>query len=242
LGQLRPYGSAFLAALAAFGALGVLFLMPYVTQDLQYPLGWGAAREAARAHAVSEGGLALTGTVRSAGSLLLAVLLPTTGQNAFTLIAIVPTVLAAVAGLGAAATMRPAFGLRAIWVPVFAFLTWAAFVRNGIMSFHFDNLVNTALMLPAFAAAIAFARWRSGAVAIAVLFMAAGLAHWPFYAFAIAVFLLSLLLFVWVPLGEPWATWRLRSREACLSWPPLEHRSSSWASRFFRSLPRAGSG
>lgn len=214
--DLEPAGRgvSLLAVLAAFGALGLLFLSPYVTRDLDYPLGWGAATYAAKANAVAGTGLALMGTVRSAGSLLLAVLIGATGQNAFTLVAIVPAVLAAVAGLGAAGILRAALGFPPAWVPVVAFLTWAAFVKNGIMSFHFDNLVNTALILPGFAAALAFAAWGRGALAATVLFAAAGLAHWPFHLFAMAVLGLAVVLSAMAPVGHPWAGWPGRLRHA----------------------------
>jgi hypothetical protein len=198
------------AAAAAFGLLGVLFLLPYPLRDLQYPLGWGAATYAAKANAVAESGLTLLGTVRSAGALLLAVLLRVTGQNAFTLVAMVAVVLAGVAGLGAAGMLRAAFGVGAAWVPVFAFLTWAAFVKNGIMSFHFDNLVNTALILPGFAAALAYTGWREGAVATTLLFMGAGLAHWPFHIFSMAVFVSALVLAAVIPAGGSSAGSRIR--------------------------------
>jgi hypothetical protein len=118
-----------------------------------------------------------------------------TGQNALTMVAIVPAVLCALLGLSAAAMVRAASGMRALWVPIVALLAWTAFGDIGIVGGHVDNLLNAAFVVAGFAAACAFAAWRRGVVAVALFFMAAALAEWPFYAFAMGIFLLGLALF-----------------------------------------------
>src|SRR6266567_4008342 len=171
------YGVVLGVVAATFVALGVLFLFPYLQRHFRYPIGWGAPGYVAKAADVRGNGLVLSGTIRVGGSLLLAVLMSATGQSAFTLVAIVPAMLTAIAGLGAVAMVRGPFEMRPIWVPVIAFLAWAGFVRNYILNFHLDNLVNASLVLPAFAAAIVFASRRKGALAATILFMAARLAE-----------------------------------------------------------------
>src|SRR5207245_10620506 len=113
------------------------------------------------------------GTIRAGLPLLLAVLGRATGRDAFTLVAIIPSVLAGVAALGAAVMARAVFGVSARWVPVIGFLSWAAFGSNGIPLHHFDNLLNAALILAGFGAALAFVAGGRGAVAAGVLFMGA---------------------------------------------------------------------
>src|SRR6266700_3088772 len=207
------YGVVLGVVAATFVALGVLFLFPYLQRHFRYPIGWGAPGYVAKAADVKGNGLVLSGTIRVGGSLLLAVLMSATGQSAFTLVAIVPAMLTAIAGLGAVAMVRGPFEMRPIWVPVIAFLAWAGFVRNYILNFHLDNLVNASLVLPAFAAAIVFASRRKGALAATILFMAAGLAHWPFFAFAIVVFVLALAGYIWLPVGASRAGWPGRLKE-----------------------------
>src|SRR6266700_362626 len=174
------YGVVLGVVAATFVALGVLFLFPYLQRHFRYPIGWGAPGYVAKAAEVRGNGLVLSGTIRVGGSLLLAVLMSATGQSAFTLVAIVPAMLTAIAGLGAVAMVRGPFEMRPIWVPVIAFLAWAGFVRNYILNFHLDNLVNASLVLPAFAAAIVFASRRKGALAGYIwLPVGASRAGWP---------------------------------------------------------------
>jgi hypothetical protein len=198
--------------LVAFSAVASLFLLPYAVKGYDYPVSWGAATYVAKARSAAEDGVALLGLVRPGGSVLLAVLMRATGQNALTLVAIMPAVLAAMVGLGAAAMVRSGLGIRPMWVPVIAVVTWVAFVKNEIMTFHFDNLVNAAFIVAGFGAAMAFAAGRKGAIGAALLFVAAGLSHWPFYMFAMGIFVAAIVLFVWVPVGAVWNGWRDRLR------------------------------
>jgi hypothetical protein len=195
---------------AAAAAVVVLFLVPYALTGRRYPVAWGAATYVAKARSASQDGLALLGLIRPAGSLLLAVLMRATGQNGFTVVAIAPAVLAAVIGLAAAGMVRAALGIHPWWVPVISFLTWAAFVQNDLMTFHFDNLVNAVFVVAGFAAAVAFAGQGKGAVAAGMLFLAGGLAHWPFYLFAMGIFLFAIALSVWTPVGIAWKGWPRR--------------------------------
>ena len=185
-----------LAALAAagltIGAICALFLFPYLFRHYRYPLGWDAPATVRRAESLARDGLDRIGAIRAGEPLLLNALAQATRQNMFTLVAIVPAVLAGVAGLAAAAMVRSAFGISPIWVPVIGILSWAAFGGNGMMNLHLDNVVNAALTLAAFAAVLAFVAEGRGLVAATLLFAAAGLAHWPFFAFAGAVYLVAL--------------------------------------------------
>jgi hypothetical protein len=168
--------------------VGVVLLLPYVVHDFRYPLGWDAPLYIWRAEAVRIDGLARIGAIRSGTPLLFAILMPATNQHAFTLAAVVPAVLAGVAALGSAAMLRVALRIGTWWVPLVGLLSWAAFVRNEIPLHHTDNLLNAAFVLPALASALAVVASRRGTVAVTLLFMAAGLAHWPFLAFALAAY------------------------------------------------------
>jgi hypothetical protein len=159
-------------------------------------VGWDAPYYVWRTAAVPLDGLARLGAVRSGSPLLFGLLMRTTGQNAFTTVAVVPPLLAGVVGLGAAVMVRAALRIRPIWVPVVGVLTWAAFGRVGIMNGHFDQLLNAALLVGSFAAAIAFVGTGRGAAAVALLLAGAGLAEWPFWAFGVAILLVALALFV----------------------------------------------
>ncbi len=175
----------------AIAVVGAMFLFPYLFRHYRYPLGWDAPATVRRAESLARDGLDRIGAIRAGEPLLLNALAQATRQNMFTLVAIVPAVLAGVAGLAAAAMVRSAFGISPVWVPVIGFLSWAAFGGNGMMNLHLDNVVNAALTLAAFAAVLAFVAGGRGLVAATLLFAAAGLAHWPFFAFAGAVYLVA---------------------------------------------------
>lgn len=194
------------AAGVAVAAVGALFLFPYVTGDFGYPLGWDAPAYVGRVRAVAEGGLAEFGAVRAASPLLFASLMAATRLDPLTLVAVVPSVLAGVAGLAAAALLRSGLGVGAAWVPVVGVLTWAGFVENGMLNLHLDNLLNAALVLSAFAAATSFVSMGRGAAGATLLLMAAALAHWPFYLFALAVLGLAVAWFVFLGVrgGRRW--------------------------------------
>jgi hypothetical protein len=191
----RAWGAALAACLVALAAVGGFFLLRYVRKGYRFPVGWDAPFYVWRINAVTFDGLARIGAIRAATPLVFASLMRATGQNSLTMVAIVPAVLCALVGLSGAAMARVASGMRAMWVPVVALLTWTAFGDIGIVNGHLDNLLNAAFIVGGFAAACAFAGSRRGVVAVAVLFMAAALAEWPFYAFAMGVFLVGLALF-----------------------------------------------
>jgi len=178
-------------------ALGVVLLHPYVTNHFRYPLGWDSMLYVWRARAIPVDGIARVGAVRAGFPLLTASLGPVTGQNAFTLVAILPPILAGVAGLAAAAMVRATFRVSAWWVPVIGVVTWTAFGTNEIPLHHFDNLLNAAAVLAGFAAALAFTSRGQGLIAAAILFMAAGLAHWPFFLVAMAIFVAGVAVAAW---------------------------------------------
>lgn len=186
---------ALLLAVLGVAALAVLYLNPYVLRDIAFPLGFDATFYITRANQVSVVGLEQIGLVRSGTPLLLAVLMAVTGLDAFTLVAWVPALLTGVAGLAAAAMLRAAFDVSRWWIPVATVLTWTAFGKNTMVSVHLDNLLNTALILGGLAAAVASIRWGRGAAAAFLLFVTGGLAHWPFYALAMAAFVPAVLLF-----------------------------------------------
>ena len=191
----RPHGAALIAVAATLGAVGLFFLLPYFRDDLRYPLGWDAPFYVWRMHVVPIEGLDRNGVVRSASPIFLAVLARLTGQNGWTLVAVVPAVVAGVASLGAAAMARASLDLPARWIPVIGILLWLAFGYAGMVWEQFDNLLNSALILGGFGAALAAVALSRGAIAAGVLFVAAGLAHWQFYVFAMAVFALAVVLF-----------------------------------------------
>jgi len=188
----RQLPAALAAAGLTIGAICALFLFPYLFRHYRYPLGWDAPATVRRAQSLARDGLDRIGAIRAGEPLLLNALAQATRQNMFTLVAIVPAVLAGVAGLAAAAMVRSAFRTPPVWVPVIGFLSWAAFGGNGMMNLHLDNVVNAALTLAAFAAVLAFMAGGRGLAAATLLFAAAGLAHWPFFAFAGAVYLVAL--------------------------------------------------
>jgi hypothetical protein len=186
------------AVLLTFAVLGAFFLVRYARNGYRFPIGWDAAYYVWRVNAVTFDGLAGIGAIRAGAPLLMAILMRATGQNALTMVAIVPAVLTALVGLSAAAMVRAATGMRAVWFPVVAFLTWTAFGNIGMVGGHLDNLLNASLVMGAFAAAVGYAWSRRGVIAVGLFFMAAALAEWPFYAFAMGVFLAGLALFcVW---------------------------------------------
>jgi hypothetical protein len=200
----REHALALAAALITFGVLAGLYLYPYVTDHFRYPTGWDAPTAVGRAQLVSAYGLDRFGAIRSGVPLLLTILKGVTRQNALTLVAMVPAVLLGVAALGGAALACAALGIRAWWLPILGFLFWAAFGENGMLNLHLDNMLNASMVLPGFAAAVGFVVWRKGALAAAILLAAAGLAHWPFYIFAVAILLVALAAdLVWSRRSDP---------------------------------------
>jgi hypothetical protein len=191
----RPYLWVIGSALGTLAVLGIVFLLPYWVHDFRFPLGFDAPHHVWRAHVTAAHGLDPIGTVRSGTPLLLATLMGLTGQNGLTMVVVVPVILVGVAGLGGAAMVRAGTGVGARWVPVLASMTWLGFGRVGMIGGHHDNVVNAALVLPAFAAASLAAAGERGAAAVAILLAAAGLAHWPFHLYAVAILLFGLALF-----------------------------------------------
>jgi hypothetical protein len=194
--SLAACGAVVVLAAVALAAFGAIHLFLYVTEKFVYPTGWDAPTAVLRANTVVDSGITRFGAIRSGAPLLNAVLQGATPANAYTVVALFPPILMWVAGLGVAAMLRAVFDVRPLWLPVLAFLTWVAFGENGMLNLHLDNLMNASLILPAFAAAAAFVRWRRGVVAVAVLAAAAAVAHWPFYAFAMGILLVGLALLV----------------------------------------------
>src|SRR2546430_2459319 len=170
---------AVVAVGAAFAAIALFYLSIYPIKNYRYPVGWDSTYYVWRTRSVASGGLHLIGTIRAGSPLLMAELLKPTGQNAWTLVSVMPPILAGVAAVGATAMPRAALGMEAGWVPVVGVITWLAFGWNGMMSGHLDNVLNAALMLSGFGAAVAAAASGRGAMAVAILFAAGGLAHWP---------------------------------------------------------------
>ncbi|HEV8572466.1 MAG TPA: hypothetical protein VGR49_05405 [Actinomycetota bacterium] len=191
----RPYLGVTGSALVTLVALGSLFLLPYWVHDFRFPVGFDAPYYVWRAHVTAADGLDPIGTVRAGMPLLLATLMGLTGQNGLTLVVVVPVILVGVAGLGGAAMVRAGTGVGARWVPVLASMTWLGFGRVGMIGGHHDNVLNAALVLPAFAAACLAAAGERGAAAVAILLTGAGLAHWPFHLYAVAILLFGLALF-----------------------------------------------
>src|SRR5919106_123158 len=192
----RSYLGALGSAAVTLAALGALFLLPYRVNDFAYPVGWDALFYVWRADVTAALGLGWVGTVRAGTPLLLATLMGLTGENGFTLVVVAPAILAGVAGLGAAAMIRVGLGVGVGYPPFLAVMAWVGFGRIGIIGGHTDNLLNAALVLPAFAAACATVGGGGGAVAVAVLLSGAAVAHWPFYLYASAILLLALAIFV----------------------------------------------
>lgn len=191
----REYAGALVAAAVAMMALGALFLAPYLLHAYRLPVQWDSPAYVSRTNLALVSGLDRIGTIRAATPLLLAVMGRATGQNSLTMVSIVPAVVAGVIGLAAAAMLRSAFGIRPVWVPVMAVLVWITFGHITMLDGHIDNAVNAAFAVAAVAASVAAARGRRGAPAVALLFVAAGLAEWPFFVFAMVVFLLGLGLY-----------------------------------------------
>ena len=145
-----------------------------------------------RTAAVGVDGLDRIGTIRSAGPLLFAALARAGGRNVMTIAAIGPALVAGVAAAAAGGVARAALRVRAAWIPVFGLLVWSAFGRPGMVREQPDNALNAALVLAALAAALARAESGRGTAAVFALLLAAGLAHWPFYAVAAAAFALGI--------------------------------------------------
>jgi hypothetical protein len=194
--EARSYLGALGYAAASLAALGALFLLPYRVNDFVYPVGYDALHYVWRADVTAALGLDSIGTVRAGTPLLLATLMGLTGENGFTLLVVAPAILAGVAGLGAAAMIRAGLGVGAVYVPFLAVMAWVGFGRIGIIGGHTDNLLNAALVLPAFGAACATVAGGGGAAAVALLLSGAALAHWPFYLYASAILLFALATFV----------------------------------------------
>jgi hypothetical protein len=180
--------------LAAFAAIGLLYLGPYVLRDIKFPVGFDAAYYVRRANAASLDGLSRLGPIRAGSALLMAPLMKASGQNAFTMVTVVTAALSGVAALGAVAMSRAGLRVGPLWAPIIGFLLWAGFGYNGIY-IHLDNLLNAALIMSAFAASVGAVSWGGGAVAFALLLAAAGIAHWMFYAFSMVIFFVGVALF-----------------------------------------------
>lgn len=190
------YPAAVAAAFLTLAIVAMLFLLRYLIQGYRYPVGWDATWYVFRANAAAFDGLAHVGTNRAATPLLLSMLMRATGQNGFTMVALAAPLFAGVAGLAVAAMVRGAFATRLLWLPVIGVLTWVAFGGTGLLSGYIDQTLNVAFVLAGFAAAIALLAGGRGALAATILFMAAGLAEWPFYGFAMLVFGFAILLFL----------------------------------------------
>lgn len=192
----RTYLVALGSIAITFAALGALFLLPYRVNDFDFPVGYDSLFYVWRANVAAAHGLDPIGTVRSGTPLLMATLMGLTGQNGFTIVTVVPAILAGIAGLGAAAMVRSSLGVGPVWIPVLAVMSWVGFGRIGMIGGHHDNVLNAALVLPAFAAACAAVAGKRGSLAVAALLAGAGLAHWAFYLYAAAIFLLGLAIYV----------------------------------------------
>jgi len=190
------YAVAVVATFLTLAVVALLFLLRYPLQGFRYPVGWDATWYVFRANAAAFDGLANVGTNRAATPLLLSMLMRATGQNGFTMVALAAPLFAGVAGLAVAAMVRAAFATRLLWLPVIGVLTWVAFGGTGLLSGYIDQTLNVAFVLAGFAAAITLLAGGRGALAATLLFMAAGLAEWPFYGFAMLVFGLAILLFL----------------------------------------------
>jgi hypothetical protein len=195
--RLGEHVAALVAAAVTFVALGFLILLRYPLRDYVYPIGWDSATYVWRAGAVTVDGLARIGAIRAGSPLLVGLMMQATGQNGFTMVPIVMAVLAGIVALGNAAMARAAFGVRAIWIPVIGVTSWLGFGHIGMIGGHLDNVLNAAFVVGAFASAIALAGRGRGALGVALLFMAAAVAEWPFYLLALAVFFLALGIFAW---------------------------------------------
>jgi hypothetical protein len=196
--ELRYLG-AVIAAFATVAAVAGFFLLRYPLEGFRYPVGWDAPWYVWRAKAVAFDGLARIGTVRAANPLALSMLMKATGQNAFTIVSVAAPLYAGIAGLAVAAMVRSAFGTRLVWLPVIGMLTWVGFGGTGLLNGYIDQTLNVSLVLASFAAAISFIARGRGALSATVLLMAAGLAEWPFYGFAVLILCGGLLLFVLSP-------------------------------------------
>lgn len=190
-------------AAATLGGVAVLFAGAYLLDPHAAPLGWDSPFYVWRTRAVGVDGLDRIGTIRSAGPLLFAAMARASGRNVMTIAAIGPAVIAGVAAAAAGGVARAALRVRAGWIPVFGLLVWSAFGRPGMVREQPDNALNAALVLAALAAALARAESGRGTTAVFALLVAAGLAHWPFYALAAAAFALGI---AW------WGRMELRAR------------------------------
>src|SRR5207302_1853877 len=110
-----PAGTALAVCLVTLAALGMLFLVDYVRRGFHYPVGWDAPYYVWRANEVGFDGLARIGGVRSASPLLMTILMEATRQSAFTVVSLVPPILAGIAGLGSAVMVRAALAVDTIW-------------------------------------------------------------------------------------------------------------------------------
>jgi hypothetical protein len=200
---LRAYVPAAGAALFTFAALAILILARYRLRHYSYPIGWDSPHYVWRAAAVTVDGLRRIGTIRAGSPLFVGLMMEVTGQNGFTLVPVAMAILAGIVALGNAAMARAALGVSAIWIPVIGVVSWVAFGHIGMIGGHLDNVLNTAFVVSGFAAAVAFSGHGRGAAAVALLFMASALAEWPFYVFAVAVFMLAIALFAWPALRSP---------------------------------------
>jgi hypothetical protein len=188
-----------LACLLAAGVVGALFLLPFRARLVRFPIGFDVPFYIRRANSVFLHGLDRVGSIRAGNPILMAAASRLTGQNLFTIAAQFTGLLPAIAALGAVAMVRASLSIRALWIPVIALMVWAGFGYNESY-LHLDNLLNSALILPAFGAAVSVADGRRGALAATLLLAGAAVAHWPFWVFAMGVFLPAVALFAIRPL------------------------------------------
>jgi len=179
----------------AFAVVALVFVLPYLANELRFPLGWDSPFYVWRTGAVGVDGLDRIGGVRPATPLLFNALAGLTGSDSFTVAAIGPALLAAVAGLAAAGLLRASHDIGPWWVPPMAVLAWIGFGHPGMVREQPDNVLNAALFLGALAAAVAYVRWGRGWWAVALLLTGAGLAHWPFFVLAAGVVILAAAAF-----------------------------------------------
>ncbi|HEX9312963.1 MAG TPA: hypothetical protein VGA30_09110 [Actinomycetota bacterium] len=188
----REWGAAIGWILATATPVAALYLLPYLVHGGHYPVGWDAVAYVWRANAGSVDGSEVGG-FQAGTTALTAVLMRSTGQNALTVVAVLPAVLAGIAATAAAVLVRVMTGARLAWLPAFGLVTWVAFGHNGAI-LHLDTVLNSACTLAALATTMVLVDRGNGVAATAVLLFGAAVAEWPFYLFAVAVLLVGILM------------------------------------------------
>jgi hypothetical protein len=206
-----------LAISVAVGLVLAFFLSIYPRQRIEVPLGWDTSHYLWQTTLVQDEGLSAlderlpnpyrASLARPAFPVVAAALSSLTGVQPIRLAWVLPTVLATILALAAGAFLTSALR-RPLWqllLVVVAFATSAYVVRLVAPEAYQDNLAAAALLIAAAIPLGMAVRGEPGGTIPAIALLAvAGVTHWVFFVFFVAVLGVCALLY----LPRSWHAWR----------------------------------